>query len=68
MAPNDTVVVRRSGDPVDEAAGGHWNAGSGIEICSTVAPPCSRDDNAEAIGGVAVRRARRITSCIIPET
>jgi hypothetical protein len=42
VATNDTVVVRRSSDPADEVAGGHWNAGSRIEICSTVAPPCSR--------------------------
>ena len=34
VAANDTVVERRSGDPVDEAAGGHWNAGRRIEICT----------------------------------
>ncbi len=57
MPANNPVVMRRSGDPANEAAGRHRDTSGGIEIGAAVAPPCARDDNAEPIGRVAVRRA-----------
>jgi hypothetical protein len=46
MTANHPVVMRRAGDPADEAAGRHRNTSSGVKIGSAVAPPCARYDDA----------------------
>jgi hypothetical protein len=56
MTSDDPIVMWRSSDPVDEAAGGHGNACGWVEISSAVAPPYSRDNNAEAVSGIVVWR------------
>src|SRR5882757_5723604 len=57
VAAYHAVVMRRSGDAVDVAAGRGGHAGRRVEIGAAVAPPGARDDHAEPVGRVGVRRA-----------
>ena len=57
VAADHPIVMRRSGDAANEAAGGDRHARGGVEIGPAVAPPDPRNNDAEPIGRIEVRRA-----------
>jgi len=57
LASDHPVVMRSSSHAVNEAAGSRRQARSGVEISAAVDPPGARDNDAEPIGRISMRRA-----------
>jgi hypothetical protein len=57
LAADHPVVMRSSSHAVHEAAGRRRHARSGVEISAAVDPPTARDNDAEPIARISMRRA-----------
>ena len=57
LAADHAVVMRRSSHAVHEAAGRRRHARSRVEIIAAVDPPTARDNDAEPIARISMRRA-----------
>jgi hypothetical protein len=57
LAADHAVVMRSSGHAVHEAAGRRRHARSGVEISAAIDPPTARDNDAEPIAPISMRRA-----------
>jgi hypothetical protein len=57
LAADHAVVMRSSSHAVHEAAGRRSHARSGVEIIAAVDPPTARDNDAEPIARISMRRA-----------
>jgi hypothetical protein len=57
LAADHPVVMRSSSRAVHEAAGRRRHARSGVEISAAVDPPTARDNDAEPVAGISMRRA-----------
>src|ERR1700688_4250599 len=57
LAPDHSVVMRSSSQAAHEAAGRRRHAQSGGEISAAVDPPTARDNDAESIARISLRRA-----------
>ena len=57
LAADHPVVMRSSSHAVHEAAGRRRHARSGVEISAAIDPPTARDNDAEPIARISMRRA-----------
>ena len=57
LAADHPVVMRSSSHAVHETAGRRRHARSGVEISAAIDPPTARDNDAEPIAGISMRRA-----------